>query len=309
MEPWGTVVVTGGAGFIGSNLVGFLCDSDLVKRVVCLDNYSSGEKKNHVADARVRYVYGNTWDISELLANEAPEVVFHFAEFSRIVTSFDQINYVWQSNSLGTQRVLDYCVAKKAKLVYSGSSSIFGNDEQDANLSPYAFLKKQNIQLIKNYSTWFGLQYVITYFFNVFGANDICEGPYATCIATFRKQYLEGRPLTVVSPGTQRRVWTHVADIVAGVVMTAASGNGDGYKLAGDDDLSIFDVVRLFGQGAAWTVVPERRGERFQSVAGASRARTELGWMPKIRLENYLRDFVDSVEETRQSRGAHGNKK
>ena len=164
---WGTVVVTGGAGFIGSNLVSMMCTLDLADRIVCLDNYSSGERSKHVSDARVTYVYGNTPDIVELLKDEHPDVVFHFAEFSRIVPSFERINYVWQSNSLGTQRVLEYCVLKKAKLLYSGSSSIFGNDEEDANLSPYAYLKKQNIQLIKNYNTWFGLDYAIAYFYNV----------------------------------------------------------------------------------------------------------------------------------------------
>jgi len=293
---WGTVVVTGGAGFIGSNLVRLICSLDLADRIVCLDNYSSGERSKHVIDTRVTYVYGNTPDIVELLKDEQPDVVFHFAEFSRIVPSFERINYVWQSNSLGTQRVLEYCVLKKAKLLYSGSSSIFGNDEADANLSPYAFLKKQNIQLIKNYQEWFGLDYAIAYFYNVYGPGDIESGDYATAIAKFRRQYTAGKPLTVVSPGTQRRVWTHVLDIVAGVIMVAQRGIGDGYKLASDDDLSILDVVHLFGRKATHIIVPERRGERFQSVCGSSRARTELGWAPKIKLECYLRDFVEEHE-------------
>lgn len=292
---WGTVIVTGGAGFIGSNLVSLMCTLDLAERIVCLDNYSSGERSKHVSDARVTYVYGNTSDITELLKNEQPDVVCHFGEFSRIVTSFEKINYVWSSNSLGTQRVLEYCVSKKAKLVYSGSSSIFGNDEADANLSPYAFLKKQNIQLIKNYQEWFGLEYAICYFYNVFGPGDIEIGDYATAIAKFRRQYAAGKPLTVVSPGEQRRVWTHVSDIVAGVIMVAQRGIGDGYKLASDDDLSILDVVHLFGRKATHIVVPERRGERFQSVCGPSRARTELGWAPKIKLECYVRDFIEQA--------------
>jgi UDP-glucose 4-epimerase len=269
-----------------------LCDLNLAQNVVSLDNYSSGERVNHVRDERVRYVYGNSWNINELLVDVTPQVVFHLGEYSRIVTSFDRINYVWQSNSLGTQRVLDYCVRKKAKLVYSGSSSIFGNDERDADLSPYAFLKKQNIQLIKNYGEWFGLKYALCYFYNVYAKNDIEDGPYGTCIAIFRRQFFTGQPLTVVSPGTQRRVWTHVTDIVAGVIMVAQQGEGDGYKLASDDNLSIFDVVKLFGPRASHVLIPERRGERFESVPGESRARTELGWAPKMRLADYLADFV-----------------
>jgi UDP-glucose 4-epimerase len=292
---WGTVIVTGGGGFIGSNLVRMVCSLDLADRIVCLDNNSSGGAHNHVLDTRVTYVYGNSWDINELLQAETPTIVFHFGEFSRIVPSFERVNYVWLSNSLGTQRVLEYCVAKKAKLIYSGSSSIFGNAGNDSDLSPYAFLKKQNIQLIKNYGAWFGLDYAITYFYNVFGPGDIGSGDYSTCIAKFRRQYAAGKPLTVVSPGNQRRIWTHVADIVAGVIMVAQRGFGDGYKLASDDDVSILELVHLFGRKATHIIVPERRGERFQSVCGeASRARTELAWAPKIRLECYLRDFVDS---------------
>jgi UDP-glucose 4-epimerase len=294
-SSWGTVIVTGGAGFIGSNLVRMMCSLDLATRIVCLDNYSSGERSKHVNDARVTYVYGNSWNITELLKDEQPDVVFHFAEFSRIVPSFERINYVWLSNSLGTQQVLEYCVTKRAKLLYSGSSSIFGNDEADANLSPYAFLKKQNIQLIKNYKEWFGLDYAIAYFYCVYGENDIEDGPYATCIAKFRKQYALERPLTVVSPGTQRRVWTHIADVIAGVIVVAQRGSGDGYKLASDDDLSILDVVHLFGRKATHVIVPERRGERIQSVSGPSRARTELGWAPKVRLECYIHDFVENI--------------
>lgn len=289
---WKCVVVIGGCGFIGSNLVQALCDLNLAEQIVSLDNHSSGGSHNQIKDERITYLYGNSWNCNEVLADVNPEVVFHFGEFSRIVTSFQKINYVWLSNSLGTQRVLAYCVSKKAKLIYSGSSSIFGNDERDADLSPYAFLKKQNIQLIKNYSDWFGLKYAITYFFNVYGPRDIPEGDYSTAIAIFRRQFAAKQALTVVAPGSQRRVWTHVLDIVAGVLMVAERGDGDGYKLASDDDCSIFDVVKLFGESARFNIVPERRGERFSSHAGESRARAELGWAPKIKLSDYIADFV-----------------
>lgn len=162
---WKTVVITGGCGFIGSNVVEALLDQKLAESIVVLDNYTSGKKENEFADERVRYVKGDTWDILELLADVKPDIVMHFGEFSRIVTSFDMINYVFKSNGLGTQRVCEYCVQTKAKLLYSGSSSIFGNDGEDSNLSPYAFLKKVDIQLIKNYSKWFGLSYALVYFY------------------------------------------------------------------------------------------------------------------------------------------------
>jgi len=289
MHTWNQIVVVGGCGFIGSNLCEELLKQKRCENIVVLDNHSSGS--HHIEDTRIRYVYGNSWDIQKLLSDCAPDVLFHFAEFSRVVPSFEHIDYVWQSNSLGTQRVLEYCVAKRCKFIYSGSSSIFGNQMKDSNLSPYAFLKAQNVQLIKNYSDWFGLKYAISYFYNVFGPRDIETGTYATCIAIFRKQYAQKQPLTVVTPGTQRRVWTHVSDICSGLLLVAEKGDGDGYKLFSDDDLSILEVVGAF-KDARFVMIPERKGERFQSIVESSRARDELCWSPKYRLRSYVQSFV-----------------
>lgn len=291
---WKCVLVIGGAGFIGSNIIEALIERNLSDLVVSLDNYTSGSTKNHRTDSsRVRYFGGDSWNILDSRNEEfdalKPEVVFHLGEFSRIVTSFPQVNYVFESNALGTQRVLEYCVVKGAKLVYSGSSSTFGNDGRDSNLSPYAFLKKQNIQLIHNYGEWFSLKFAIAYFYNVFGPRDIEEGEYATVVATFRRQYVAGEPLTVVMPGTQRRIFTHVNDIVNGLLMVAERGVGDDYKLAGDDDVSVKELADMFGSQVVY--VPERRGERFSSVCETSRAREELGWSPKVRLAAYVDMF------------------
>ena len=284
------MLIIGGAGFIGSNIIEALLERKLAENIVSLDNYSSGTSKNHFKDERVSYFGGSSWDILESRNAEfealQPDVVFHLGEFSRIVTSFPKVNYVFESNSLGTQRVLEYCVRKNAKLVYSGSSSTFGNDGRDSNLSPYAFLKKQNIQLIHNYGEWFGLKFAITFFYNVYGPRDIEQGEYATVVATFRRQYAAGEPLTVVLPGTQRRIFTHVNDIVSGLLLVAERGEGDGYKLAGDDDVSVQELANMFGTNV--TYVPERRGERFSSVCETSRARTELGWTPQVSLASYV---------------------
>lgn len=286
---WQEVVVTGGAGFIGTNLVEALLKQNGAKSIVVFDNYTSGSKANEFQDPRVRYVTGDTWDILELLDDVNPEIVFHFGEFSRIVTSFDQVNYVTKSNGLGTQRVCEFCVRKNAKLLYSGSSSIFGNDCEDSNLSPYAFLKKTNIQLLKNYHAWFGLNYVVTYFYNVYGERDLDTGDYATVIAKFRKQYVANKPRTVVTPGNQKRCFTHVSDIIAGVLLCARLGEGDGYKLASNDNVTILALAAMFGP--EHVMVPERRGERFCSEVGSSRARDELDWEPLQSLEPYIRDF------------------
>lgn len=286
---WGTVVITGGCGFIGSNVVEALLDQKLAESIVVLDNYTSGKKENEFADERVRYVTDDTWDILELLADVKPDIVMHFGEFSRIVTSFDQVNYVFKSNGLGTQRVCEYCVQTKAKLLYSGSSSIFGNDGEDSNLSPYAFLKKVNIQLIKNYSKWFGLSYTICYFYNVYGPRDLDTGEYATVVAKFRKQYLAKEPRTVVCPGNQKRCFTSVFDIVSGVLLCARLGDGDGYKLSSDDNITILALAAMFGP--EHTMVPERRGERFCSEVGTSRARDELDFIPLHSIQAYVDDF------------------
>jgi len=295
---WKCVVVTGGCGFIGSNLIERLLNENIAERIVSLDNHSSGVHK--FDDARVSYIFGNTWQILELLQNVNPQIVFHFGEFSRVVPSFDYIHYVWQSNSLGTQRVFEFCVRKDAKLVYSGSSAIFGNDGADADLSPYSFLKAQNIKLIQNYKTWFGLRYVTVFFYNCYGTRDIEVGDYKTAIATFRRQYANNEPFTVVWPGTQTRIWTNITDIVDGVILCAEKGSGDNYKIAGDDNLSIYDVVKLFGPDARFIIVPERKGERFQSECSESRARTELGWAPKIRLADYISNFVQKTNKKRE---------
>ena len=289
---WDCVVVVGGCGFIGTNIVEEFVNKKLANKIVVLDNYTSSTDANHIVSEIVEYRKGNSWDVMDILDDVNPQIVFHLGEFSRIVTSFDKIDYVFQSNGLGTQRVAQYCVNKKARLVYSGSSSIFGNDSEDSNLSPYAFLKKQNIQLLHNYKSWYGLDYVITYFYNVYGPRDLESGSYATVVAKFRKQYAAGDPLTVVIPGNQRRIFTHVSDIVDGVFVCARFGSGDGYKLSSDDNLSIFELVKLFGEKATHVLVAERKGERFQSEMSASRARDELEWSPKIKLAEYIQDFV-----------------
>jgi UDP-glucose 4-epimerase len=292
-DVWHGVLVLGGAGFIGSNLIELILQRNLASVVISLDNYTSGSTANHIKDDRVRYFDGSSWDILQSKNSDfqsfCPDVVFHLGEFSRIITSFSNVNYVFESNSLGTQRILEYCVRKKAKLIYSGSSSTFGNDGQDANLSPYAFLKRQNVLLIQNYAEWFGLKYAIATFYNVYGTRDIEEGEYATVVATFRRQFAAAQPLTVVLPGTQRRIFTHVHDIVDGLLLVAKRGEGDGYKLAGDDDVSIVELANMFG--TAITYVPERRGERFSSVCESSRARTELGWAPRVSLASYVEMF------------------
>lgn len=281
-------LVTGGAGFIGTHLIRNLLDSHPRMHVVSLDCYSSGYKSNHIEDPRVLYLEGHT-AVDPLLFPITFPHVYHLGEYSRITGSFKDIIEVQRSNQTGTFNVIDYCYKTNAKLIYAASSSKFGNNGEDEHLSPYAWMKAKNCELIKNYAEWFGLQYAITYFFSVYGPGHISTGDYATVIAIFEQQYLKGGPITVVKPGTQRRDFTHVYDIVRGIRMAAQKGGGDGYLLGTNEPYSIQEVAEMFEMPIEY--LPERQGERFQAKEYISRARTELGWQPEYRLPAYIEEF------------------
>lgn len=281
-------LVTGGAGFIGTHLIRNLLDSHPRMHVVSLDCYSSGYKSNHIEDPRVLYLEGHT-AVDPLLFPITFPHVYHLGEYSRITGSFKDIIEVQRSNQTGTFNVIDYCCKTGAKLIYAASSSKFGNNGEDEHLSPYAWMKAKNCELIKNYAEWFGLQYAITYFFSVYGPGHISTGDYATVIAIFEQQYLNGGPITVVKPGTQRRDFTHVYDIVRGIRLAAQKGGGDGYLLGTNEPYSIQEVAEMFGMPIEY--LPERQGERFQAKEYISRARTELGWQPEHRLPTYIEEF------------------
>lgn len=287
-----TLLVTGGAGFVGTNLIKALLADFPAAAIVSLDNYFTGVPENHVNDPRVTYLDGSTVDLAKIWAERglaSPEIVFHLGEYSRIVQSFDDHDLTWEFNLLGTKEVVKFASANGSKLIYAGSSSKFGNDGQDENLNPYAWTKAKNIEYIKNYSAWYGLDYAITYFYNVYGPGQITSGRYATVIGIFEDHYLRGEPLPVVSPGTQTRDFTHVDDIVRGIVLVAQKGSGDGYLLGTGREWPLLDVARLFG--VDYELVPALRGERVRGQADISRA-AELGWRPSSTLDAYVARFV-----------------
>jgi UDP-glucose 4-epimerase len=287
-----TLLVTGGAGFVGSALIRSLLNDFPDAAVVSLDNYFTGTPENHVHDPRVTYIDGSTTDIAKIWAGRGlpgPELVFHLGEYSRIPQSFEDHDLTWDFNLLGTKEVVKFTAGHGAKLIYAGSSSKFGNDGEDENLNPYAWTKAKNIEYIRNYSNWYGLDYAIAYFYNVYGPGQITQGKYATVIGIFERQYLAGEPLTVVSPGTQTRDFTHIDDIVRGLVLVARSGSGDGYLLGTGCEWPLAKVAEMFG--TEFVLIPERRGERVRGQADTAKANS-LGWHAEKRLDEYLAEFV-----------------
>lgn len=284
-----TILVTGGAGFIGSHL----CER-LVRdghRVISLDNYFTGSRDNHVEG--VEYREGHTKDVAELVPEDV-DLIYHLGEYSRVEKSFEDVEYVYDLNKVGTFAVLEYTRQKGAKIVYAGSSTKFGDGGLGRDQSPYAWTKATNTELVRNYGDWFGIPYAITYFYNVYGPGERA-GAFGTVIEIFRQNRLHGRPLTVVAPGTQTRNFTHVDDIVAGLVLVGDQGSGDDFGLGSEESYSILDVARLFG--GKILMLPERAGNRKDSGVQTEKARA-LGWKPEQALESYIRSVTHTVEES-----------
>ena len=280
-----SILVTGGAGFVGSNLIKRLRKDYPEARIVSLDNYFTGSRDNHIPG--VKYIYGDTMNSHRIFDNDKFDIVFHFAEYSRIAQSFDDIQLATDSILGGTPRILELCREWNAKLIYSASSSKFGNDGEDENLSPYAWMKAKMVELIKNYNTWFDLDYQINYFFNVYGEGQITKGDYATVVGIFERQYLAGEKCTVVKPGTQTRDFTHIDDIIEGVIKSAQYKKGSGeWFLRSGTSRTIIEVAELFGE---WEFIPERLGERGASAHIDHETNKELGIQPKDRLVEWIK--------------------
>ena len=282
-----TILVTGGAGFIGSNLIEELV-KDPKQRVVSLDNYSTGRKENHIKGAQ--YLEGDTQDIGRLV-HFTPDIVFHLGEYARVEKSFEDMPIVWQSNKQGTFAVLEFCRTRGSKLVYAGSSTKFGDGGLGRIQSPYAWTKASNTELVRNYGAWFNLPYAITYFYNVYGPREL-SGQFGTVIEIFRQARLHGEPLPVVSPGAQKRIFTHVDDIVRGLMLVGEKGAGDGYGLGAEEEYSILEIARFFG--GEIQMLPPRAGNRMSSTIDLSRSKDELGWRAKKNIREYIETFKGS---------------
>ncbi|HET7371724.1 MAG TPA: NAD-dependent epimerase/dehydratase family protein [Gemmatimonadaceae bacterium] len=284
--PQRTILVTGGAGHVGSHVIELLV-ADERNRVISLDNYSNGSRANHIAGAEYRE--GHTKEIARLVP-ETPDIVFHLGEYARIATSFEDAATVYDFNIVGTFGVVEFCRARRVpKLVYAASSTKFAIEGDGRHQNPYSFTKATNVDLINDYGRWFDLPYAICYFYNAFGPRERGDGRYATLIAKFESLWRAGRPLEVVSPGTQRRSFTYVKDLARGIILVGEQGQGDGYALRADATYSVLDIARAFG-GEIEMV--EGYAGRQDVADDPTRARDELGWKPTLDVMDYIREFT-----------------
>lgn len=275
------ILVTGGAGFVGSHLCERLAQ-DPHNEVYSLDNYFTGSEDNHVPN--VSYIKGDTVDIGKLVTF-TPDMVYHLGEYSRVEQSFDDIETVWRYNKDGIFAVLEFVRKAGCKILYAGSSTKFGDGGMGRTASPYAWTKATNTELVMNYGNWFNVPYAITYFYNVYGRREIATGKYATLIALLTEKMKADVPLTIVSPGTQKRNFTHIDDIIDGLVLVGENGYGDEFGIGSPESFSILEVAELFG--GQIEMLPERKGNRMTADVMTEKTQA-LGWSPKRTLEDYI---------------------
>ena len=278
-----TVLVTGGAGFIGSNLCRRLVTEG--DRVISLDNYFTGSRENHVPG--VEYREGHTKDIAKHIP-ETIDLLYHLGEYARVEQSLTEPDIVWDLNVHGTFGVLEFWRAHKPKLVYAGSSTKFGDGGLARVATPYAWTKAANTELVKNYSAWYTLPFAITYFYNVYGPGERA-GKYGTLIEIFRQKYLKGEALSVVAPGTQKRNFTHIDDIIDGLMLVGEKGSGEEYGLGNEHEYSVLEIAQMFGTKIE--MLPERPGNRMISAIDTTRSRS-LGWSARRNIGDYIRTIV-----------------
>lgn len=276
-----TILVTGGAGFIGTHLVRRLVADG--HSVISLDNYFTGSKENHVPGAEYRE--GHTKDIKTLIP-ESPDLIFHLGEYSRVERSLSEPEVVWDLNKDGTFAVLEFVRERGGKIIYAGSSTKFGDGGLNRDQTPYAWSKATNTELVRNYGHWYSIPYAITYFYNVYGPGELA-GKYGTVIEIFRQKVKKGEPITVNSPGTQKRNFTHVADIVDGLIRVGKDGLGDDFGIGDERSYSILEVAELFGGEVQ--MMPEVPGNRMGSDIDTSKMRA-LGWSATRSLPDYIRE-------------------
>jgi len=286
------IVVTGGAGFVGSNLIKKL----ILKTsfyIISIDNYTTGSKKNHIKNSRIKYLKGETENIAKILIDKKKKIktIFHFGEFSRIYQSFLKMDDCIKSNSIGSNAVFNFCLSNNIKLIYSATSASIGNKGNDKNLSPYAFSKAKNLEFLENLKKWFGFKFEIIYFYNVYGPNQICIGDMATVIGIFEEQFKNKKPLTVVKPGSQSRRFTHISDTIDACFYAWKKNKNRHYSISSKESFTINEVAKMFNSKIKY--LPPRRGERYASALTSLNLSNKVYKLfGKKKLLDYVNNFI-----------------
>ena len=285
------ILITGGAGFVGTNLIKLLLKKTNYT-IISLDNYSSGSKKNHIKNKRVRYIKGQTVDIEKIIRKPKElNSIFHFGEFARIYQSFLKMNECIQSNNVGSNAVFNFCLKNKIKLIYSATSASLGNSGKDKNLSQYAFSKAKNLELLENLKKWFNFKYEVIYFYNVYGPNQISRGQMATVIGIFEDYYKKNKPLPVVKPGTQTRRFTHIDDTVYICYLAWKKKLCRHYSISSKNSHSLIEVAKMFNSKVKF--LPKRPGERYASaLINKNLSNKMYKYFGKINLKDYIKNFI-----------------
>ena len=285
------ILITGGAGFVGSNLINYFINNTKYK-IISLDNYSSGKKKNHFKNSRIRYIDGDTKNIEKFIRSpNTINSIFHFGEFARIYQSFINMEECLNSNSIGTNAVFKFCLKNKIRLIYSATSASLGNKGNDKNLSPYAFTKSKNLELLENLKKWFGFKYEVIYFYNVYGPRQISSGKMSTVIGIFENAFKNKKPLPVVRPGTQSRRFTHIDDTIKICYLAWKKNLCRHYSISHKKSYSILDVAKLFKTKIRF--LKKRRGERYASaLTNMNLSNKVYKYFGKISLKNYIEKLI-----------------
>jgi len=286
------IIITGGAGFVGSNLISFLLNKTKFK-IISIDDYSSGHQKNHIKNKRVKYIKSHTKFIDKIIPNpKLIHSIFHFGEFARIYQSFKNLNQCIESNTIGSNAVFNFCLKNRIKLIYSATSATLGNNGNDKNLSPYAFTKSKNLEFLENLKKWYNFKFEVVYFYNVYGPNQISKGNMATVIGIFEDAYLNKKPLPVVLPGTQSRRFTHIKDTVEICYKAWKNNLCRHYTISNKKSYSIIEVAKMFGSKIKF--LPKRPGERYASaltkISLSNKVYKNFG---KINLVDYINNFLE----------------
>tara|TARA_B100000902_G_scaffold389855_1_gene437728 strand:- start:91 stop:972 length:882 start_codon:yes stop_codon:yes gene_type:complete len=288
-----TIIVTGGAGFVGSNLIDFLIKNTKYK-IISIDDYSSGSKKNHIGNSRIKYIKSHTKNIFSIIKNPKKiNSIFHFGEFARIYQSFVQMDKCLNSNTIGTNAVFNFCLTYKIKLIYSATSASLGNSGKDKNLSPYAFTKSKNLELLENLKKWFNFKYEVIYFYNVYGPRQISKGNMATVIGIFEEMYKKNNSLPVVKPGTQSRRFTHIDDTIYICYHAWKKNLCRHYSISHKESYTINEVAKLFKKKIKY--LPRRAGERYASaLTDMNLSNKVYKYFGKRKLRDYVEKFIEN---------------